>query len=189
LRRKPLRANVVALGKIFLGDKKTKTATRWILRSDRLTSILTVACIATVVLIAAVWPSERISGAVTKVHAQDRVCSVASLQGAYAFRRTGVNNDAGGPSALIGVDIFNGDGTRGVLRRTGSLNGKIQDWTDVLPGGSYTVDSDCTGSIFDASGTKTNNFVILDGGKGFFLISTLPGTIVTAEGRRLEDED
>jgi hypothetical protein len=30
---------------------------------------------------------------------------------------------------------------------------------------------------------------VLDGGKGFFLISTLPGTIVTAEGKRLELED
>jgi hypothetical protein len=180
---------VIALAKIFLGDKKMKTTTRWIQRSGRLTSILTAACFGTVVLIAAVWPSARIPGAVTKVHAQDRVCSVASLQGAYAFRRTGVNNGAGGATALIGVDIFNGDGTRGLLRRSGSLNGQIQDWTDVLPGGSYTIDSDCTGSIFDANGTKTNNFVVLDGGKGFFLISTLPGTIVTSEGKRLELED
>jgi hypothetical protein len=189
LRHKPLRANVVAHGKSSLETKKMKTETRWILRSDRPTSILTVACIATAVLIAAVWPSARIPGVVTKVHAQDRVCSVASLQGAYAFRRTGVNNGAGGATALIGVDIFNGDGTRGLLRRSGSLNGQIQDWTDVFPGGSYTVDADCTGSIFDASGTKTNNFVVLDGGKGFFLISTLPGTIVTSEGNRLELEN
>ena len=167
-----------------------KTATRWILRSDmRLTSILTAACIATLVLIAAVWPSARIPGAVTKVHAQDRGCSVASLQGAYAFRRTGVNNELGGPIAAIGVDIFNGDGTRGGVRITSSLNGEFQDWTDALQRGNYTVDSDCTGSIFDASGTKTNNFVVLDGGKGYFLISTLPGRIVTAEGRRLEAAD
>jgi hypothetical protein len=164
---------VIARGKIFLGGKMKTT----------------VACIATVVLIAAVWPSARISGAVTKVHAQDRGCSVASLKGAYAFRRTGMNNDVGGPIAQIGLDTFNGDGTRGVIRFTRSQNGEIQDWTDFLPGGSYTVDPDCTGSIFDASGRETQNFVVLDGGKGYFLISTAPGTIVTAEAKRLEVED
>ena len=34
----------------------------------------------------------RIPGAVTKVHANDGVCSVASLKGTYAWHRTGVNN-------------------------------------------------------------------------------------------------
>ena len=134
-------------------------------------------------------PEARIPGAVTKVHAQDRGCSVASLKGTYAYRRTGVNYDLGGPIAQIGVDTFNGDGTRGLLRRTGSQNGRIVDWFDEIPGGSYTVDPDCTGSILDASGTKINNFVVLDGGKGFFLVSTQPGTIVTSEAKRLEVED
>jgi hypothetical protein len=34
----------------------------------------------------------HIPGAVIDVHAHDRGCSVASLKGTYAFRRTGVNN-------------------------------------------------------------------------------------------------
>jgi hypothetical protein len=156
----------------------------------RLTSILTAACIATVVLLAAVWPSTHIPGTVTKVRAQNGGCSVASMQGAYAFRRTGVNNEGGGPVARIGVTIFNGDGTFGGQRVSTSRNGEIQDWTNVPPsGGTYTVDSDCTGSFFDASGTKTQNFIVLDGGKGFFLISTEAGRTVTAEGKRLEVED
>src|SRR5215472_12377383 len=94
------------------------------------------------------------------VHDHDHGCSDASLKGTYAFRRTGVNNDVGGPIAEIGIDVFNGDGTRGLIRSTRSTNGNILDWTDFPPpNGSYTVDADCTGSFFDATGTKTNNVV------------------------------
>ena len=166
-----------------------KAATGWILRSNRLTSILTVACIATIVMIAGVWPSARIPGVATKVHAQDRGCSVASLKGTYAFRRTGVNSVAGGPIAQIGIAFYSGDGTRGLIRTTRSANGEIRDWTDFPTNGSYTVDPDCTGSFFDANGTKSNNLVVLDGGKRFSLLSVAPGTITTEEGKRLELEN
>ena len=129
----------------------------------------------------------RIPRAVTKVHAQDRGCSVASLKGTYAYRRTGVNNGVGGPIAEIGIDVFNGDGMRGIIRSTRSTNGEIQDWTDFpWPSGSYTVDPDCTGSFFATDGTKQNNVIVLDGGKRFSVRSVLPDTIVTSEGVRLE---
>jgi hypothetical protein len=75
------------------------------------------------------------------------------------------------------------------VRSTRSTNGEIRDWTDLPPTGSYTVDPDCTGAFFDADGTKTNNLVVLDGGKGFFLLSVAPETITTEEGTRLEVED
>jgi hypothetical protein len=123
--------------------------------------------------------------AVINVPADDRGCSVASLKGIYAFRRTGVNNDVGGPIAQIGVDVFNGEGTRGRIRSTRSTNGEIRDWTDSPPSGSYTIDADCTGSFFDANGVKTNNVVVLDGGKRFFLLGVTPDTITTEEGNRL----
>jgi hypothetical protein len=127
--------------------------------------------------------------AVINFHSHDRGCSVASLKGTYAFRRTGVNNVVGGPIAQIGIDVFDGDGTRGRIRSTRSTNGEIQDWIDSPPSGSYTVDPDCTGSFFDANGAKTNNVVVLDGGKRFFLLSVVPDTITTEEGKRLEVED
>jgi hypothetical protein len=129
-----------------------------------------------------------------KVHAtpvpDNPGCSVASLKGTYAYSRTGVNNDVGGPIAEIGLDVFNGDGTRCINRDTRSTNGEIQDWTDFpCPSGSYTVDPDCTGSFFALDGTKQNNFVVLDGGKRFFLLSVMPDTIVTSEGVRLEAKE
>jgi hypothetical protein len=129
-----------------------------------------------------------------KVHAtpvQDdhRDCSVASLKGTYAFRRMGVNNVVGGPIAQIGIAFYGGDGTRGLIRTTRSSNGEIRPWTDYPTNGSYTVDPDCTGSFFDADGTHSNNVVVLDGGKRFFLLSVAPGTITTEEGTRLDEEE
>jgi hypothetical protein len=127
--------------------------------------------------------------AATPVHAPQHGCSVASLKGHYAFRRTGVNNDLGGPVAQIGIDVFHGDGTRGRVRTTRSNNGEIEDWTNFPPIGSYTIDPDCTGSFFDTDGTKTDNVIVLDGGKRFFMLSVQPDTITTEEGNRLEAGD
>ena len=117
-------------------------------------------------------------------------CSVARLKGTYAWRRTGVNNVVGGPIAEIGISFYGGDGTRGLIRNTRSSNGVIRPWTDEpAPNGSYTVDPDCTGSFFDPDGTHSNNVVVLDGGKRFFVLSVAPGTITTEEGYRIEAED
>lgn len=130
----------------------------------------------------------HIPGAVTKVHANDSVCSVASLEGKYAWRRTGVNTVVGGPIAEIGIAFYGGDGTRGPIRNTRSTNGVIRPWTDFpAPNGTYTVDPDCTGSFFDADGTHSNNVIVLDRGKRYFVLSEAPGTIVTEEGIRQED--
>jgi hypothetical protein len=132
----------------------------------------------------------RIPGAVINVHAHNGGCSVASLKGRYAFRRTGVNNVVGGPIAETGVSFYGGDGTRGLIRNTRSTNGEIRPWTDEpAPNGTYTVDPDCTGSFFDADGTHSNNVVVFDGGKRFLVLSEAPGTIVTEEGIRIEPED
>lgn len=142
----------------------------------------------------------RIPGAITNVHAKDQVCSVASLKGKYAFRRMGVNNLVGGssctgfsecgPIAEIGVAVYGGDGTRGPIRNTRSTSGQIRPWTDQpAPNGTYTVDPDCTGSYFDADGTHSNNVVVVDGGKRFFVLSEAPGTTVMEEGVRLEEEN
>jgi hypothetical protein len=150
-----------------------------------------IALLSTAIVITALYHARTVHAtpAVINVHAHDRGCSVASLKGIYAFRRTGVNNVVGGPIAQIGIDVFNGDGTRGRIRSTRSTNGEIRDWTNSPPNGSYTVDPDCTGSFFDADGIKTNNVVVLDGGKRFFLLSVMPDTITTEEGTRLDRED
>jgi hypothetical protein len=130
----------------------------------------------------------HIPGANLKVHANDCGCSLASLKGTYAWRRTGENKSMGGPVAEMGLDFFNGDGKRGITRSTGTSYPESYDWTNVpWPNGSYTVDSDCTGSLFNASGTKFGNMIVLDGGKRFSLMSFEPDKVVTGEGIRLEE--
>jgi hypothetical protein len=132
----------------------------------------------------------RIPGAVINVHADSRACSVASLKGTYAWRRTGVNTSMGGPVAEMGLDVFNGRGTRGITRSTGSSLDGSYDWTNVpWPNGSYTVDPDCTGSFFKADGTKIENVIVLDGGKRFSVMSFEPDKVITGEGIRLEGKD
>jgi hypothetical protein len=126
----------------------------------------------------------RIPGPIINVHADNRGCSVASLKGTYAFRRTGVNNVVGGPIAQIGINVENGEGMINLIRTTRSSNGVILDWSDQLEPGSYTVDPDCTGTFFN----KSNNLVVLDGGKRYLLLSVAPGTIVTEEGTRIEED-
>jgi len=124
----------------------------------------------------------------TPATAPNHGCSVASLKGTYAFRRTGVNNDLGGPIAQVGIDVFNGDGTRGMIRSTRSTNGAITDWTDFPPSGRYTIRHDCTGSFFNADGSKSNNVVVLDGGRRFILLSMSPDTVTTEEGQKLDSD-
>jgi len=120
-----------------------------------------------------------------KVHATSTgVCSVASLKGTYAFHRTGVNNVVGGPIAQIGINKLNGDGAILLIRTTRSQNGEILDWFDQQDPGSYTVEPNCTGTFFN----KLNNLVVVDGGKRYFLLSVSPGTTVTEEGTRIEED-
>jgi hypothetical protein len=133
----------------------------------------------------------RIPGAVINVHAHNNGCSVASLKGTYAYLRSGVNESLGGPTAEMGIDVFNGDGTRGIIRATGVSLDDSYDWTDSSwPNGSYTVHPDCTGSLFAADGTKANNIIVLDGGKKFSVLSAPQetGKVITGEGTRLEEE-
>ena len=114
----------------------------------------------------------------------NRGCSVASLKGTYAFHRTGVNNVIGGPIAQIGINVEDGEGRIKLIRTTRSENGVILDWFDQVEPGTYTVDSDCTGTFFNQS----QNLVVVDGGKRYFLLATGSGTIVTEEGTRIEEE-
>jgi hypothetical protein len=146
---------------------------------------LTLVIFSAVIVITALYHARKVHA--TPVYAHDRGCSVASLKGTYAWRRTGVNNVVGGPIAEIGIAVYDGEGTRGLIRNTRSSNGEIRPWTnETPPNGRYTVDPDCTGSFFDADGTHSNNVIVLDGGKRYIVLSVAPGTIVTEEGNRLE---
>ena len=148
---------------------------------------LTLVMFSAVIVITALYQARKVHA--TPVYTHDGGCSVASLKGTYAWRRTGVNKSMGGPVAEMGLHVFNGDGKRGITRSTGISYPESYDWTNgAWPNGSYTVDRDCTGSLFNAAGTKIENIIVLDGGKRFSVISFEPDKVVTGEGIRLEEE-
>ena len=122
-------------------------------------------------------------------------CSVATLSGAYAFSQAGftTKNTMGGnplPFADVGVSTFDGAGNLSVTftdmspGKPGGYRAAVQGLTG---SGTYTVNSDCTGSISGTSGDVvgiTYDFVIIGGGTEVFGINTTPFTIVTADFKK-----
>ena len=97
----------------------------------------------------------RVPGTITNVHAQDHGCSVASLKGTYAYLRSGTVTGLG-PRAELGLDLFNGDGTRGIIRNTeASYTVSFDSTNSSWPSGSYKVDYDYTGTFFAITGEGT----------------------------------
>lgn len=125
------------------------------------------------------------------VHAQSG-CGVASLSGNYAVSQSGFepkSHEKGNPLpfATLGLATFDGAGNFSIT------------YTDMSPGqptyiavqgngsGTYTVNSDCSGSISvtagDAAGL-TLNLEIIGGGSEVFGISTTPFIIANSDWKR-----
>jgi hypothetical protein len=103
-----------------------------------------------------------------------QTCSVRTLHGLYVFDAHGwnVNNGVAVPKAIVeGID-FNGDGTLTSPFATVSINGVILRFG--VGSGSYTVDSDCTGTIAFGGGITYDIFVDHRGGKQLWMIQTGP---------------
>ena len=115
------------------------------------------------------------SGIVATVHAQvpkdPEACSVATLNGAYGFFRTGITS--AGPLAAVGIATFDGTGAVSAARQTIRKNGiTVSDlFTDPALSGPYEVDSDCAGRFLNPDGTVFGHFVVVDGGKELFILS------------------
>jgi hypothetical protein len=135
-----------------------------------------------VIMIAALYHARTVHATANNDHHGG--CSVASLKGTYAFHRTGMNN-AIGPIAQIGINREDGEGNILYIRTTRSQNGEILDWFEQQAPGTYTVHPDCTGTFFNG----TQNLIVIDGGKRYLLLSLSPGTTVTEEATRLDEED
>ena len=99
-------------------------------------------------------------------------CSNASLQGAYGFRQNGTIF-AEGLVGGVGIFVFDGNGN---LSLSGTFVNQTLGVHHVDATGTYTVNSDCTGSA-EAGGTV--DFVIVAGGNEVFVIATRPDRVVT----------
>src|SRR5215471_5403586 len=86
------------------------------------------------------------------VFAKDQACSNASLKGSYGFYSSGFNVPAGTPRVTLGRETYDGNGnfTNTV---TVNSNGTVIHGNNF---GTYTVNADCTGTLFDkVSGVTT----------------------------------
>jgi hypothetical protein len=107
-------------------------------------------------------------------------CGNATLTGGYAFIYGGSNapghsvtgkNTFG--NAAVGVFTFDGAGTF-TVSYTIVFNGHAMS-TSVPDTGTYTVNSDCTGTLTDATVNAHFNLATVGGGAEFFAIQTDAG--------------
>ncbi len=122
-------------------------------------------------------------GTLPKVHAQEDAgegCSLETLRGGYGFTFHGF---AGGPppsnvfipAAGGGLATFDGNGNLSVAE-TVSLGGQILP-LNLL--GTYTVDSDCTGSLSVGSGFTAVHLkiVVVRAGREILAVNSDPGRV------------
>ena len=104
-------------------------------------------------------------------------CGVYMLRGSYLFATHGWNIVGGvaQPKAIVeGID-FNGDGTLVSPFATVSINGTIIHSSGSL--GTYTVNTDCTGTLSFTGGPSYDIFVEASG-RQLWMIQTGPGSPV-----------
>src|SRR4051794_7480585 len=113
--------------------------------------------------------------------AQGRTCSNAILQGAYGssvsmFVLPAPGMPVGAATARAVLFRLSFDG-KGNFSATATVNddGSVNKLNDV---GTYTVNSDCTGTIYTNGGTRTVDIVVVDSGNEFYQIRTNPSTLV-----------
>ena len=135
--------------------------------------------LATLVAVAAMFPG----GTLPKVHAQDadlEGCSAATLKGGYGLTFSGYSTNGAVPAPINafipvageGLVTFDGNGNLSASE-TVSLGGHAIPVN--LPG-TYTVSSDCTGTLTTANAHL--NLVIVRNGKEILAVNTDQGHVV-----------
>jgi hypothetical protein len=116
-------------------------------------------------------------------------CSLATLSGNYAFVYTG--DGAPGhsvraqniiPGAAVGVFTFDGTGDA-TASYTVVFNGQTSG-TSVPDSGTYTLNSDCTGTLTDTTIGIHFNIATASGGAEIFGIQTDPGNTDTFDAKK-----
>ena len=113
--------------------------------------------------------STLVVGAVPNAQAQQ--CSNASLKGSYGRYASGIVVPAGTPRVGLARETYDGKGNW-TNKITLNNNGTVIPIND---SGSYTVNADCTGTIFNTASGVTVPFVIVDGGKEIYSMAITCG--------------
>ncbi len=119
---------------------------------------------------------------------KDGTCKASDILGVYGFKGEGqiVAEGTGfpvGPIITVGTLTFNKDGTYQTKQNL-STNGTIL--RNVVFSGTYTLNSDCTFTLFDTDGVTAIDFgVLVANGREFYLMPELEGIAVTIAGKRI----
>ncbi len=110
-------------------------------------------------------------------------CSLGTLNGCYGDTISGTIVGFG-PIAAIGVTNFDGNGH---FTGTDTVNINGSGGISESSIGTYTVNSDCTGSsvqTFPDGRVVSLSFVIVNHGKEFLFVNTAPGLVITGSGKK-----
>ena len=127
------------------------------------------------------------SGRVPRVvHAQSG-CSVANLTGGYGYSLSGYYFDsAGNTNYFSAAGIFTADGNGNTTgKESDSFSGQILQGDPLA--GTYTVNSDCTGTLTTnsmTSGSANYDFVFTNGRSQLQLVETDAGNNVTGQAMK-----
>ncbi|SRR6266849_477554 len=115
--------------------------------------------------------------------AQDRAnCSNATLHGSYGLRATG-RTLAGGDIVVLGRFTYDGKGNLSARLFNRLPNAANETFTLT---GTYSVSSDCTVSDVwhpdNGGADSTHESVLVNQGKGFFILNTTEGAPVVISG-------
>ena len=120
------------------------------------------------------------------VHAQTG-CDATSLNGAYGYTYTGFYFDRAGNTNFLSVSgRFVADGQGNITgKESDSFSGQLLKGDPYT--GTYTINSDCTGSLSTSSqavGGAAYDFVLVNSGAEIQLVETDSGTNVTGSGKK-----
>ena len=124
------------------------------------------------------------TGATSKAFSAQCPLGNATLAAPYIVFGTGTIIGKG-PVTVVGVNTWDGQGNT-TATYTASVNGNVYPGVTVT--GSYTVSSDCTGSVSESDGSHYN-FVALPDGNGTTWIQTDAGTVVSGTETRLRNRE
>jgi hypothetical protein len=118
--------------------------------------------------------------------ADNKGCSIASLNGTFAYTSTGFGvTSPAPPEAEVGTQTFDGRGNTTAAATLVDANGGVHQLTIT---GTYTVNPDCTGTftlLVAQFGVTVPVFFVLDDNlNGFQAIQTGGHGVVTRMGRR-----
>jgi len=143
-------------------------------------ALATLVAVAAIIGLGATVPG----GTLPKVHAQEvdlEGCSAATLHGRYGLTFSGYGTNGAVPAPItafipvagVGLVTFDGNGNLSASE-TVSVGGLI---SLVNVPGTYTVNSDCTGTFITTPNAHLN-LVILRKGREIQAVNTVPGNVI-----------